>query len=76
MELAAKADTILSSETASPTEKATFIHQNAWTRVSGSWPDDRRTDLMALVVLDDFPVKVCLILRRTAPRVMPHEVTS
>lgn len=58
LELAAQADAILSSETASPTEKATFIQQNAWTRVSGSWPDDRRTDLMALVVLDDFPVEV------------------
>ena len=58
LELADKAENILSSEKTPPTEKANFIQAHSWTRASGSWPDDRRTDLMALVVLDDFPVEV------------------
>ena len=58
MELAAKADAILSSETASAAEKAHFIQLYSYTRATASWPDDRYTDLMALIVLDDFPVEV------------------
>lgn len=60
LELAAQADAILSSDTASPTEKANFIRMYSWSRASEQWLDDKRTDLMALVVLDDFPVEVCL----------------
>lgn len=58
LELAEKAENILSSEKTSPTEKANFIKAYSYTRATASWPDDNRTDMMALVVLDDFPVEV------------------
>jgi hypothetical protein len=67
LELAAKAETILSSDTASATEKADFIRMYSWSRTTASWLEDSRTDPMALVVLDDFPVEVCVELVSTAP---------
>lgn len=76
LELAAKADNLLSSDTASPNEKAAFIQSFAWSRVSEQWPDDSRTDLMALVVLDDFPVEVCLELLPTMQHISTYVVPS
>lgn len=44
----------------SPIERAGFLRDNALYRGHGAWNEDNRTDLMALVVVDDFPVTVCL----------------
>ena len=60
--LAADGKAIFSSETATPEERKYFLMRNPWyleAGVEGKWSDDQsKTDLMALVVLDDVPHEV------------------
>jgi len=71
-QLAVKAKSLFSSETATPEEKEFFLKRNTWyldVGVNGTWGDDSKyTDLMALVVLDDVPHEVI-----SNPRTKPHK---
>lgn len=62
MQLAAAAEALFASDTASQQEKHAFERQNVWyleAGVEGKWSDDlKETDLLALVVLDDVPHEV------------------